>query len=448
MKSIINNFFSYAKNNKYDFMVNAYLFLMFTLFPLFYTNNYSTIRHDKFYFFISSSTILFIAVTILYVWRLSKRNLREIKDIDISKIFSSTDIFFFCFTLISIISTLFAYDKTNALIGNNSRNNGLILLVAYFFVYIIISRCKNFKESILSVFSAITIIVSLLGILNFFYLDPLGMFENYSENFVTNFSSTIGNKNLLSSFCAVSIGINIPLFVNEKSKIKYLYLTSSVINFICLLCADSLSGFVAFFVLEIIGVLFYIRNIKKLKRYILLFGIMMLFGYIFSLICSVPGIKIKCTDFLIKSFLFSYLPRVFATVSFIFYAILTIIHHKKSNFNFSKKSAYIYIAIVILIFLLIISAVVYFTFINTTVEIEGFLKYLRIDDKWGTHRGWIWKKGISIFSLSNPFRKLFGYGPDCFGCVMDSYGYNSTMKVLYGEITNCAHNEYLNYLIT
>ena len=42
-------------------LTNYYLLIMFTLFPLFFTDAYFNIRHDKYYFFIILTGILVIA---------------------------------------------------------------------------------------------------------------------------------------------------------------------------------------------------------------------------------------------------------------------------------------------------------------------------------------------------------------------------------------------------
>ena len=50
-----------AANGRYtvkNALVNYYLLLMFTLFPLFFTQQYSNIRHDKYYLFLIFSMIL------------------------------------------------------------------------------------------------------------------------------------------------------------------------------------------------------------------------------------------------------------------------------------------------------------------------------------------------------------------------------------------------------
>ena len=54
---------TYNVNNA---LLNYYLALMFTLFPLFYSNAYFNIRHDKYYLFIGLTAITIVAELFLF----------------------------------------------------------------------------------------------------------------------------------------------------------------------------------------------------------------------------------------------------------------------------------------------------------------------------------------------------------------------------------------------
>lgn len=55
---------------------------------------------------------------------------------------------------------------------------------------------------------------------------------------------------------------------------------------------------------------------------------------------------------------------------------------------------------------------------------------------------------IDMFKKMNPFHKLFGIGPDCFGILASSSDYSSFISQHWGKRVANAHNEFLEYLVT
>ena len=59
----------------------------------------------------------------------------------------------------------------------------------------------------------------------------------------------------------------------------------------------------------------------------------------------------------------------------------------------------------------------------------------------------MWIKSIELFSTFDIKGMLFGCGPDLYRSAFEPL-FKSDMIARYGETTNCAHNEYLNFLVT
>jgi O-antigen ligase len=126
--------------------------------------------------------------------------------------------------------------------------------------------------------------------------------------------------------------------------------------------------------------------------------------------------------------------------------LLYLLDFKKPDITLSKAVPIAFGAAAILAALGIIGAVVYFSAIDTTTDLGSLEQVLRFNDKWGTHRGYMWIRSMWIFADESIFDKLFGCGPDTF-----YYAFSPYFKGLeqYGDSsTNAAHNEYINYLIT
>ena len=162
-------------------LTNYYLLIMFTLFPLFFTDAYFNIRHDKYYFFIILTGILVIAeFLIIMTANVDKppeeTKLEKPKPKHFYEEFSFMDWAFIVFLGINVISTLLSANPLDALLGTQGRNNGLVLMAFYTAAYFMITRCFKYFEYIFVALAFGSMIVFALAVLNSFYIDPLGMF--------------------------------------------------------------------------------------------------------------------------------------------------------------------------------------------------------------------------------------------------------------------------------
>ena len=90
---------------------------------------------------------------------------------------------------------------------------------------------------------------------------------------------------------------------------------------------------------------------------------------------------------------------------------------------------------------------IYFSFINKDADIGKFEGFLRFNDKWGTGRGFVWKKALELFKASKLPQKLIGYGEDTTALAFYSvFGKNvfSGLSVFYDNV----HNYFLQFLVT
>ena len=93
-------------------LTNYYLLIMFTLFPLFFTDAYFNIRHDKYYFFIILTGILVIAEFLIIMTASVDKppedsKLEKPKPKHLYEELSFMDWAFIVFLGINVISTLF-----------------------------------------------------------------------------------------------------------------------------------------------------------------------------------------------------------------------------------------------------------------------------------------------------------------------------------------------------
>ncbi len=438
-------------------VLNYYLVLMFTVFPLFASNAYFNIRHDKYYFFLALSGVVIIAEALLiYFAYYGNKNDSSpemtVSNGDLPTKLSFTDWAMLVLLVVCVISTVFSNQSTDALFGSlNGRNNGLVLIAFYVGIYFIITRCYYYMEYVFVALAAGSAVVYLLSILNFCYIDPLGMYAQLDAKTIEDFTSTIGNKNLMSSFICVMLPVVITMSVHtKKTMFRIIYLVSSALGFMALMTADSDSGILGIGVFLVVMLVWYSRRISRLKRYFLCLTVMLASAKIlrfFTVILTQSfGCRTKEIDEFQKLFVESDISFVLIGIAAVITGVLYIIDMKKPNLTLSRAVPIVLGSLFAATVIAVLSAVVYFSCFDTETELGGFASILRFDERWGTHRGFMWIKSFKIFGGFSFFQKLFGTGPDTFFYAFAPY---FTELSKFGDTsTNAAHNEYLNYLIT
>lgn len=436
--------FSYSMKNA---LVNYYLLIMFTAFPLFFTNEYFNIRHDKYGFFLATSLVAIISVLSVIAMSVYDTNSSDDRLFKL-KNFSFTDYSAIAFLVVSIISTLLSDYKLDSLAGTAGRNNGLILTAVYIGVYFMITRLYVFKEYVITAFAVGASVVFLLAVLNCFYWDPLGMYIGLSDKqTIANFTSTIGNKNLMSSFICIALPVFIAMSVVAKNNVlKIIYYIACGLGFASLMTADSDSGIVGVGFVLVVFFIWFSRNISRLKRFFFSLAVMLLSAKLLRLFSFFMNDYSKGMDRFQKFFVYNNFSYIILAVVVILTVVLYLFNHKYSEV-FLPKAVPVTLSVFFALALITIIAIsVYYSFINTSASLGSFDTLLRFNDKWGTHRGFMWIRAFWIFGDLPFVQKLFGTGPDTFYYAFEPY-FGELMK--FGDSsTNAAHNEYINYLIT
>lgn len=443
-KKIIN--FGYYKLLKYIGV--AFSSLMVSLFPLFLTNRYFNIRHDKLYLFYILSGLLAIGVTAVFILFDNRTEEEKLNSKIRLKDFSVTDWAVGAFVFSSVISTLFSDYPVASLTGSSGRNNGLILILLYALVYLIISRIYKENKTVPMLACVVSAIVSIIAILQQFYWDPLNLYAGLGGSQIGKFISTLGNRNILSAYLCIMLPLSFMMFIYGKKPYDLAISGfTTVITFAGVICCNSDSSILGTGVFLIFCIIFFIRNIEKTSRIFFLLGAM-LAGCkavrIFSFIMDDYSMKFSK----IQSFFVFGNTYIAIVVSFAIAIALLFLALKYPKYQNSRKVQYFAIAFFALAVISVLALIIYYSAFDTKTKLTGIMAFLRFDDNWGTHRGFMWTRTFYIFIKVNIFQKIFGMGPDTFEKAMDIFGYNNELMKYKNEITNCAHNVYLNYLIT
>ncbi len=434
-------------------LVTLYTILMFTLFPLFLTNYYQSARRDKFWLFVIVTGAVGVSVGIIVLCqRFSKATSQTAIYKDPFKL-NLTDIGILGFlgvTLISTIGAVIAAEDPGAafsslFLGSYGRNMGLLTILMFAVAYFCVSRFFYYNKYVIYCMFIGMTVMSFIAIVNFYYIDILGIFAKYSNvNVIQNFTSTIGNKNYLSAMITVALPFSVGLAVATKDKtIRLIAYISTGLQFMGLLVATSDGGFLGSFAAFAIMLVILSKDMQKLSKFFFCLAIMMASAkllWLFDLIMK--GNNKGYTSF---SEIFVYNNYVFILIGF-FLGLAILAGITKSE-NAGKYAFITTFALVALGFVAIIAMFIYYSVINTETPVGSFTRFFRFNAAWGTHRGFFWIRSFDVIRDFNLWQVIFGSGPDTYYNVFKPYF--AELSKYYGDTsTNAAHNVYINYLVT
>ena len=438
-----------AKYYMRNAIVNYYLLVMFTFFEMFLTNQYYNARGDKFVLYIVLTSVLTVATLIISMVYWLDKGTHIIENKKIFS-FSVTDIAFISFFVCSVITTVISDYKLDSLLGSAGRDNGMILIMLYLLMYFVISRFFIYKSYVFNAFLVAGCVISLLAVLHFFYIDPIGVMEGNTEYTILNFGTTIGNKNTIASYMCIFLPIAIMMFVVQNSTtVRILSAVSVCCAWWGLLVASSYSGYLGFFVVLFCMLLFCVRRAQLLRRLMFALTIMFASTILLRLFSFIMDDKSKGFEAIGEMILYNYYIYIVAAVC----ALLTgILYLLKKNPNIIEKWPKNILTIIVVaagVSVVIVCGYLFYkyTFVDTKTDIGGWSHIFRFDDRWGTHRGFMWINGLKDYADSGFINILFGSGCDTFYHVFEPHFAELSAR-FHNSSTNCIHSEYLNYLIT
>lgn len=126
--------------------------------------------------------------------------------------------FFLLFALCGITSSLLSPYARSAFLGNDNRNQGILAFSLYSMLLLSLRRYGAITPALRRCALLSASMVSILGILNQFHLDPLGFFTIIVSDQLPRFSSTIGNVDFYTAYLLLFFPV--PLFLCLQSSTK------------------------------------------------------------------------------------------------------------------------------------------------------------------------------------------------------------------------------------
>jgi len=435
---------------KVDIWQNRIARLLFILMccgvPLFLTpRTYLNLPSAKYVFFLVSFFLCLLMALIVWGYRSTRNPRLGPKDkLDIA------DIAILAFALVTILSTILSpfWEHMNILIGlqplngRTGRYDGAITQLAYIAMFFIISRWYKPRLKDFAWLSIVSIVISIIGILQFFGMDFLGLWPNhmpahFRENFFDiHIRTTLGNTNTASLYLTLHVLVTGFLFIRKKSKWQPLWLASSGINFWMFLIAGADSGIVGMGVAMVFAIPFIIEGRKTLGRTLILAGTWSGAFVLHRFFFEVIALPVRDAS--------SLLPFIGGVAVLAAVGWLLCFKAKEIEPNAAPK----WKLGVVLIIVVIAAGFLGVEFLGRP-DYDGIgsgvlyeareILHGRIRDEFGTNRVYIWRIGLSVVE-HNP---LIGTGPDTFG-----FAFPFLYQFHFGQWYDNAHNEYIQYLVT
>lgn len=391
------NFFTACQKNMYIF-INAILYLVIIVMPFIVVDTSNRKYVD------GKAIFLYMSASILIIMILLAGNNKIRKE----------HIIGFIFLLTLILAAAFSDYKQIAFFGNNERIEGALMYVVYIILFYAASNYLEINDKIIKLILSGGCIMAIYSVAQMFGIDPIQ--KMFFGQVVTPTVSVglIGNYNFVSSYMCMFLFISVALYIYKRN---IFYLGTSIIFFLGLLSSRTRGGWITFFIVSIIGLIFIIRRKNYLLRALILFTA---FIASFLILNSVSGNMILDRASFSNIIKFSSNSNNIAKV-----AEENVDYNKLCSINNSNQLYNV-------------------RFFNDSDKSDSKSDVQLIGSV--SSRSNIYKMSIKAF-LDRP---LLGEGPDTLGLRLKndySKEYYKHMS-LYNEAVDKAHNEYLEYAVS
>lgn len=404
--------------------------LMFGL-PLIITDGYFNITETKsVYFYIISMAIVVAAA--FFAKKKEESAFPENTPLIERMELSLTDKALIVFCLTVFLSALLSKNN-DVWLGAASRYQGFLTVLLYVTVYFVVSRNFTAAQSFL-LFSVLAFsIVSIIGVLNCFDIDPFGVYDGINKSYKKAFLSTIGNINFYSSYMCLLLPLVVSGFCLSEGKIsRFIYTFGLVVGSFGMMVTSSESFVVGFASSLFIMPLFFYNRLHRFKRYLISIVVITLSSQVFMLIYRLHGEANVAISKLLSVFVNPWISAAVLVLCFGTYAFVG---------KFPGRVVILKRIYPVLLVIFISGIALCFVLANT-VGLGRFNELFRITSEWGTYRGKIWKFCLESFTKFNLKEILFGVGPESLVSVTQG------ARLFEGKNLDQAHNEYLQYLMT
>lgn len=421
--------------------VKIFMVLMFTLLPLFYTDNYYNILHDKRKLFWRSSAVM-LAVVILSLLVSMVLDIRKKKLVQTIKeeihYINLLDVVMVVFAGLALVSACMSGYLNKSLVGGIAWDVGALIIGLGTGVYVAVSRWFRCRSDVWVYVYLGTFAVLAIGIIDRLGYDFLVMHDEIPLQY-NIFISTIGNVN----FWAAYLSILVPFFMLAPIFCKgrfsrgciYLFLLAAYFSLYITLTNTTYIGIgcAGLFIIY-----FSLKDMKRLKNLAMNGILFTLAGVIAEMLWKNPitprPIDTDSITLLLLDYRLYLVPGILGGAVLVFLFIVHGIQEKKQEKVRVVVEKVLPVLWLIIVCLGIIGGVIYLV-CNYNLELFNY-------------RGSIWYFSFLGFLDGDLQQKLLGVGPGLLDVVAQEQIAKADFYVEWDYYYNTAHNDLLEYLVT
>lgn len=422
-----------------ELLARIYVVIMLSIFPLYLNaDKYIFLTKHKTVFLFVVTLLAFLSIPILYFTRFDgTKPIISFKKVSIS--FAGWALFAFLF--ITLLSTIFTPYPETVFWGYSERFDGLATQLLYGAIFLFVARYYRPKELDLAIFAVSSILVSVIGILQYYDMDFLLLFPHdlmpgFTGKTIT-FRTTLGNIDVVSSYLSITVVLFGMLYVKHPGKFRLLYLGAGVINTFMLMVAGAEAGMVGALAAFVLSLPFVITELKALARLLLLGGAYALAVFIFNTSNAAAG---TVNLFGSRWFLLSLVLLMLGSALFVLASQLKIT---------PKATTMRWIGVSLLVLVLVVGVLAVEKIgqdpATGTIYQAREMLHGNLQDEFGSYRGYVWNRTFQILKETPFGQLLIGSGPDTFVDRFKPFEQESIAQL--NQFYDKAHNEYLQILV-
>ena len=439
-------------NSKYqrgvvpDIMSFSYAVFMLSIFLIYMNDKYFDITHTRELTFIRG-TLAFILFAVaaygleIYMMGYFDKNSSFLGFLKAGEkhLLSLPEISIILFFFANLAALFNAPNKRSAWTGDTGRYFGLEIVTFITLMFLFLARRCYLSEIHFCIFVIVAAVASGMACLQHFGMDPFLLREKIIDKQKELFVSLFGNLNTYGSFLAMAVPGVAAVFIFAKKKMNTIF--AGVGLFIIAMGiipakSDNVylgAGAAMFMVLYL--AIYYKRTFWFMLSSAVTFAGLFVMAYMNRKWSGsqkhINGLAVIIENPKIMFGLLS----VFVLTTVITYFVGRKVGDKLTQADLKK---------ILLIMTFVILA------LGVIVVCEGVkrrISFFVFDDNWGTFRGYIWRRSVSLFEMASPRQKIFGYGNETIRELMVNNFNEEMVKITNKTYDNC-HNELLQYLVT
>ena len=389
-------------------LTEVYLSALFFLLPLYVHNAYFDITEAK--------VGCFALLSVIYVLSMAGSELKypgleETKPAYLS---------FLIYIALTILSSLLFMGKP-ALLAPSNRYQGIVMLGLYALVFLYCSRHGSFGPWTQNAALLSLTLVSLYAVLQSFGFDPLGLWACIRTADKARYLSTIGNVNFLGAYFSLLLPLCGGLYCQGRKR--------WLLPVFALSCRGLLCGSDSAVLGAAAGLLFLYALTAGDEGEHRAFGLLLTF---MGLSVFVYGLLLRFFGFLSLSAFGKVVASPF--VSLPLSAVGLLLWKKGRGIKWPWLLPGILCALC--------AAVLLLCNLCPALVPASLRDVLVFSSHWGSDRGAIWLHCLELYRSFSPLQKLIGGGSGCLAA------YDTANRLFPDAVVDCAHNEYLQMLLT